>query len=204
MLSLLTECPQSAASPRETRIARPLRGKFPEFSTPNSSRKISAPARNRVASSARATPDQAARAARPAEFQRHSPDSPATPRSRPPPAGSTCSKSPPEFRAPSLPAAAIQILRRATETQKPSRRRKKFAALQWARSRGSVHRSARRRAPRCAASRGWLERSSPMMMSFRSGNCCSFCSSLFNAENASMMRTTFLCGRIAPAYRMNG
>ena len=51
-------------------------------------------------------------------------------------------------------------------------------------------------------SRGWLERSSPMMMSFRSGNCCSFCSSLFSAENASMMRTTFLCGRIAPAYRM--
>ena len=41
-------------------------------------------------------------------------------------------------------------------------------------------------------------------VSFKSGNNRSFSSSVFNAEKASIMRTTFLCGLIRPAYSRNG
>src|SRR6267142_5795210 len=56
----------------------------------------------------------------------------------------------------------------------------------------------------CAPQARMSGRSSPMMISFKSGSCFSFSSSLFNAEKASIVRTTFLCGRMAPAYRRNG
>ena len=46
---------------------------------------------------------------------------------------------------------------------------------------------------------GFFESSSPMMISFRSGNFPSLSSSAFRAEKASMILTMFLCGLIRPA-----
>src|SRR5271156_698517 len=58
----------------------PLRGKFQGLSKPNWSRKIASSARNRAASSARAAPNQAVRAASLAGSRTHFQDSPAKPR----------------------------------------------------------------------------------------------------------------------------
>src|ERR1039458_5542366 len=55
--------------PRGTHGRPLLRGKSQEFWPPSSSRKIAAPARSRVVSSARAAPDQAARAVKLVESQ---------------------------------------------------------------------------------------------------------------------------------------
>ena len=57
---------------------------------------------------------------------------------------------------------------------------------------------------RRGAGRDACETSSPMMMSFRSSKRPSLFSSFFSAANASMMRTTFLCGLMRPAYSRNG
>src|ERR1019366_8903292 len=85
--------PPNNHPPRPPPHGRPLlRDKSQEFSPPSSSRKIAAPVRSRVVSSARAAPDQGARAAKLGESQTRFPDSPATPSSPPLPAGSMCWK----------------------------------------------------------------------------------------------------------------